>query len=333
MESCYGWYILRLMSDETVCAEVPGGIGNFGPGLDVLGCAVEGLSDRVWAVRDDEHPGIRIDRPGHPDLPRDATRHAAGIAAAEVLRVCGQSDVGLSLRIEKGLPLAGGQGGSAASAVAAAVAVDALFGKTLTTEELIHAALVAETKVSGRHADNVIPALVGGIVLIRSLEEMDFLQLPVPEALRIVLVHPGYRVSTQDARRALPEWVDRPTAVHQMAQVGAIVHALAAGDLELLGRAMDDRLAEPTRMALLPGFAEAKRAAIEAGALGCSISGAGPSAFALVDDERLGEEVAAAMIAAYANRNVKADARVTRVDERGARILPAVMAPPVLRLV
>jgi homoserine kinase len=323
------------MSDEsqTVCAEAPGGIGNFGPGLDVLGAAVEGLCDRVWAVRDDEHSGVRIDRPGHPDLPRDATRHASGIAAMEVLRICGRSDMGLSLRVEKGLPLAGGQGGSAASAVAAAVAVDALLGKTLTIEELIAAALAAEFEVSGQHADNVIPALVGGIILIRSLDDMDFIRLPVPEQLRIVLVHPGYRVSTHDARRALPEWVERPTAVHQMAQVGAIVHALATGDLELLGRAMDDRLAEPTRVPLLPGFADAKRAAMEAGALGCSISGAGPSAFALVDDEQLGDEVAKAMIDAYAARNVKADARVTRIDERGARVLPAVSAPPILRLV
>jgi homoserine kinase len=321
------------MSDESVCVEAPGGIGNFGPGLDVLGCAVEGLCDRVWAVRDDELAGVRIDRPGHPDLPRDATRHAAGIAAAEVLRVCGRGGAGVSLRVEKGLPLAGGQGGSAASAVAAAVAVDALFGSTLTTDEIIHAALAAESKLSGRHADNVIPALVGGIVLIRSMEDLDYMRLPAPEPLRLVLVHPEYRVSTHEARRALPEWVDRPTTVHQMAQVGAVVHALASGDLELLGRAMDDRLAEPARTPLLTGFAEAKRAAIEAGALGVSISGAGPSAFAIVDDERLGQDVARAMVEAYARRNIRAESRVTRVDERGARVLPAVMAPPVLRLV
>src|SRR5205085_1266550 len=119
---------------------------------------------------------------------------SSGIAALEVLRICGRSTAGISLRIEKGLPLAGGQGGSAASAVAAAVAVDALFGKTLTTEELINAALVAESRLSGRHADNVIPALIGGIVLIRSLEDMDFIRLAVPDQLRVVLVHPGYRV-------------------------------------------------------------------------------------------------------------------------------------------
>jgi homoserine kinase len=318
---------------ESYCAEAPGGIGNFGPGLDVLGVAVAGLADRVWAVRDDDHSGVRIDRPGHPDLPRDATRHAAGIAAMEVLRVCGRSEMGVSLRCEKGLPLSGGQGGSAASAVAAAVAVDALLGSTLTTDELIRAALASESKVSGRHADNIIPSLVGGIVLIRSLEDMDFVKLSVPESLQFVLVHPAYRVSTQEARRALPEWVERPTAINQTALVGAIVQALATGDLGLLGRAMDDRVAEPTRTPLLPGFTDAKRAAIGAGALGCSISGAGPSAFAIVDDAKLGEDVALAMVEAYARRNVKADWRLTRVDEKGTRILPAAEAPPVLRLV
>lgn len=319
--------------NESFCAQAPGGIGNFGPGLDILGVAVEGLADRVWAVRDPDTEGVRIDRPGHPDLPKDPLRHAAGIAAMQVLRICGRERTGISLRLEKGLPLSGGQGGSAASAVAAAVAVDALLGKTLTTKELIGAALAAESRLSGHHADNVIPALVGGIVLIRSLEEMDFVKLPVPASLRLVLVHPAYRVNTQDARRALPEWIDRSTTTHQMAQVGAIVHALATGDLELLGRAMDDRLAEPTRTALLPGFADARRAAMAAGALGCSISGAGPSVFAIVHDEKTGEDVAAAMIAAYGRRNVKADGRVTRVDEDGARLLPQLEAPPVLRLV
>lgn len=319
--------------NESFCAQAPGGIGNFGPGLDILGVAVEGLADRVWAVRDDDIEGVRIDRPGHPDLPKDPLRHAAGIAAMEVLKICGREEMGISLRLEKGLPLSGGQGGSAASAVAAAMAVDALLGKTLTTKELIGAALAAESKLSGHHADNVIPALVGGIVLIRSMEDMDFVKLAVPASLRLVLVHPGYRVNTQDARRALPEWVDRPTTVHQAAQVGAIVHALATGDLELLGRAMDDRLAEPTRTPLLPGFVDAKRAAMATGALGCSISGAGPSVFAIVDDEKTGEEVSAAMIAAYARRNVKAEGRVTRVDEQGARLMPELEAPPVLRLV
>src|SRR3954467_3067125 len=220
---------------DSVCAEAPGGIGNFGPGLDVIGAAVAGVCDRVWAVRDESHTGVRIDRPGHTDLPRDAARHACGIAAMEVLKLLGNPEVGVSLMLEKNLPLAGGQGGSAASAVAAAVAVDALLGKTLTTNELIAAALTSESTLSGHHADNIIPALVGGIVLIRSLEDMDFIKLPVPSQLRIVLVHPGYRVSTQEARRALPEWIERSTAVHQMAQVAAIVSALSTGDLELLG--------------------------------------------------------------------------------------------------
>ena len=215
-----------------------------------------------------------------------------------------------------------------------AVAVDALLGRTLTIDELIRAALTAESKISGRHADNIIPSLVGGIVLIRSLEDMDFVKLSVPESLHFVLVHPSYRVSTADARRALPEWVDRPTSIHQSAQVGAIVHALATGDLELLGRAMDDRVAEPTRTPLLPGFTDAKRAAIEAGALGCSISGAGPSAFAIVDDAeaRRGSRGGNGR----GLREAQCEGRLAgrrASTSKGARLLPAVEAPPVLRLV
>ena len=148
-----------------------------------------------------------------------------------------------------------------------------------------------------------------------------------------MLVHPGYRVSTQDARRALPDGSIGLRPFIRARRSARSFTPLATGDLELLGRAMDDRLAEPTRKPLLPGFPEAKRAAMAAGALGCSISGAGPSVFAIVDDPSLGERVAAGMVDAYRQRNVQADWRVTRVDQQGVRLLPALDAPPVLRLV
>jgi len=315
----------------TVCAIAPGGIGNLGPGLDVLGCAVEGLHDRVWATRLDE-PGVCIDEPGHPDLPRDPELHTSAIAATEVLRRAGAESVGVALTIDKGLPIAGGQGGSAASAVAGAVATNALIGHPLPEYQLIEAALVAEAAVSGRQADNIAPILLGGIILVRSIDPLDLVRLPVPDALRIVLVHPEYQLNTTDARRALPARIDRQTALHQAAQVAAIVAALAAGDLELLGRAIDDRIAEPARAPLLPGFAETKYAAMAAGALGCSISGAGPSAFALVESEPVGQAVAVAMCDAYEALGIKATARVTVVDRVGARLVPNSDASPMLRL-
>jgi homoserine kinase len=307
---------------EGMAAFAPGGVGNVGPGLDILGLALAGAGDTVQATWSDQ-PGIEILDPGHPDLPADARRHTSGLAAREVLQRAGElTGRGVALRVHKGLPLSGGQGGSAASAVAAAVAVNALLGNPLNTQDLLTASLTAEESVSGRHADNIAPSLLGGIVLIRSLEPLDVVALPVPDELWVVLVRPDQQLRTADARAVLPALLDRAVAVHQAAQVGAMVAALATGDYDLLGRAIDDRIAEPARARLLPGFREAKAAALKAGALGSSISGAGPSVFALVRGPATGERVGDAMIEAYADRGQPAQFRVTRVDREGARLVP-----------
>jgi homoserine kinase len=186
--------------------------------------------------------------------------------------------------------------------------------------ELIQAALEAETVVAGRHADNLAPAILGGLVLIRSLEPLDVVQVAIPERLCIALVHPQMELRTAEGRAALPGQVPRGLALHQAAQVAAIVAAAEHGDLALLGRAIDDRLAEPVRAPLLPGFREAKAAAIEAGALGCSISGSGPTAFAFTADRPTAEHVVRAMVAAYASRGLPCDARITHPDLRGLRV-------------
>jgi len=301
-----------------VRAFAPGSTGNLGPGLDILGCALTGAGDTVQARFTDE-PGVRVDDSGHPDLPRDAARHASAIAASEVLQRAG-ARVGIALIVEKGLPLAGGQGGSAASAVAGAMAANALLGNPLDHNELLLASLVAEERLAGRHLDNLAPALFGGIVLIRSIDPVDIVRLPIPENLRIVLAHPRMQLRTTEARAVLPATVDRATAIAQAAAVATIVSALYSGDLSRLRGAIDDRIAEPARAPLLPGFRAAKAAALAAGALGSSISGGGPSAFALVDGDATAGAVMDAMVAAYADRGIDATGRIARVDERGARI-------------
>jgi len=304
-------------------AFVPGSIGNVGPGLDVLGAAVEGAGDTV-AAEWCETPGITILDAGDPDLPIDAVRNSAGIAGGAVVRAAAALGVhpaaGIALRVTKGLPLSAGQGGSAASAVAGAAAVNALLGAPLDTRGLLVAALAAEETVAGRHLDNIAPSLMGGIVLVRSLDPIDVVSLPVPPALRVVLAHPNQRLRTAEARAVLPRDLPRATALHQLAQVGAMVAALYSGDLALLGRALDDRIAEPARAPLLPGFREAKAAALAAGALGASISGAGPTAFALCDGDAAASRVAAAMQGAYVAAGVDARVRVTRIDTTGTRI-------------
>ena len=304
----------------SVRAFAPGTVANLGPGLDILGLAVEGAGDTVVIERS-AAPGIVIRDSGHPDIPRDAARNTAGIAAAKVLEHTGQSAMGLVIDVVKGLPLSGGQGGSAASAAAAAVAVNALLGSPLPKADLLPACLAAEEAVAGRHADNVAAALFGGVILVRSLDPLDVVALPFPDDLLVVLVAPEQRLRTAEARAALPASVERGLALAQAAHVGAIVAALASGNFSLLSRSVEDRIAEPARAPLLPGFSEAKAAALEAGALGCSISGAGPAAFAFARGKDSASRIGEAMIAAYESRGVAARARTCRIDARGARVL------------
>jgi homoserine kinase len=275
-----------------------------------------------------ETPGVTLLDAGHPELPSEPERHTAAIAAAAVIATAKARGItlhapGIALTVKKALPLSGGQGGSAASAVAGAVAADALLDAGLDETALLMCSLAAEETVAGRHLDNIAPSLLGGIVLIRSLDPIDVVRLPIPAGLRIVLAHPSQRLRTSEARGVLPTSIPRAIALHQMAQVGAIVAACHQRDLALLGRAIDDRIAEPARARLLPGFVEAKKAAMTAGALGASISGAGPTAFALVDGDAVGELVAAAMREAYERAGVECTARVTQVDPNGAVVRTA----------
>ncbi len=305
-------------------AFAPASIGNVGPGLDVLGAAVTGGGDKVVAAWCDDE-GVVIADPGHAELPLDAGRHSSGIAALAVLRAAASLGVslpprGIALTVTKGLPLSAGQGGSASSAVAGAAAVNALLGTPLHHPAILAAALVAEEQVAGRHLDNIAPSLLGGFVLIQSLDPIDVLRLPVPDGIHVVLAHPDQRLRTAEARAVLPAQVSRATALHQMAHVAMMVAALYEGDVRRFGRAIDDRIAEPARAPLLKGFAEAKSAALDAGAVGASISGAGPTSFAICDDASTAERVVVAMREAYAASGVVANMRVAQIDTEGTRV-------------
>lgn len=305
-------------------AYAPGSVGNLGPGLDVLGCAVEGAGDTVSAEFADG-PGVTVLETGHPSLSSDPTMHASAIAAMAIVRRATHLGAttpagGIALRVSKGLRLSAGQGGSAASAVAGAAAVNALIGSPLARDEVLAAALFAEAQVAGRHLDNIAPSYMGGIVLIRSLDPIDVMAIPVPAALHLVLASPAHSLRTADARAVLPVEVSLQVALHQAAQVAGIVAALYAGDLAFLGRCIDDRIAEPARLRLLPGFARAKQAALAAGALGVSVSGAGPTAFALCAGKAEGAQIAEAMCDAYRVAGIDCTVRVARPDLKGTTV-------------
>jgi len=303
-----------------VRAFAPGTVANLGPGLDILGLAVAGAGDTVTAERSASRE-IRIRSSGHPEIPGEPEKNTAGIAALRVRAMASADSIGMTLEIEKGLPLSGGQGGSAASAVAAAVAVNELLGCPLSRERLLEPCLDAEAAVSGRHADNVAAALFGGVVLIRSADPIDVVRLSYPEELRVVVVAPHQSLRTEEARKRLPRSVALPVALAQAASVGALVAALAIRDFDLLRRSIEDRIAEPSRAPLLPGFVEAKRAALEAGALGCSISGSGPASFAFAVGDETARRIGKAMVVAYRRAKVPADARVGAIDAAGARVV------------
>jgi len=311
------WREVAFMRQSST-AYAPGSVGNVGPGLDILGLAIAGCGDEASFTLRDER-GIVIDDAGHPDLPTDPARHATAIAANAVFARAGYRG-GASMRVTKGLPLSGGQGGSAASAIAGAVAANHLLDAGLDTAALLACALEAESAVAGRHADNLAPSLLGGLVLVRSLDPIDAIRLPLPTGLLVVLVHPQQQLQTRDSRAVLPENIPRELALRQAANIAAMVAGACLNDVALFGRALDDRIAEPARAALLPGFIAAKRAALAGGALGCSISGAGPTAFALVDDQTVGERVASGMAAAYATAGLHATTRIAEVDVRGATV-------------
>jgi len=299
-------------------AFAPGSIGNVGPGFDVLGLAVEGLGDKVTVeLVDGPSSIVSITGVDAGQLPREAEKNAAATAALAMLRQLG-CRMGVRLSIEKGLPLSGGLGGSAASSVAGALAaaLAAQPEKPVSREALLEASLAGESSVAGRHLDNIAPAVLGGLALVRSVDPVDAVSIPVAADWHLALVTPAVRVETRAARALLPPAWERSEWVAQMAHTAALVWAFSQGDVSLARRALQDRYAEPRRAGLIPHFHEAKKAALDAGAIGCSISGSGPTLFALTEDKACAERCAAAMQKAFAE--VSSRTVVTRIAREGA---------------
>ena len=310
-------------------AFAPATVANLGPGFDVLGAALDGSGDTVSAWRS-KKPGVRLveitgDR---GRLPRDAERNTASVAAAWVLEAAvaaGRATprTGIELSLEKGLPLASGLGSSAASAAAGAKAAALLLGET-RKRILLEAVLRGEHAADGSwHGDNGFASILGGLVLVPSSDPSDFaspISLPVPPGLRLVLVHPDAELETKDARRVLPREIPLSEATRQAAALAALVDALHRSDLAAAGAWMrSDRIAEPRRRSLVPGWDEVTAAMKKAGALGWALAGAGPTILALSEDGPAPAKIAKAAEKAYRALGVEAEASVHAVSPRGAR--------------
>ncbi|MBW4435702.1 MAG: homoserine kinase [Pleurocapsa minor GSE-CHR-MK-17-07R] len=302
-------------------AFAPATIANIGVGFDILGMAVEDIGDTVFAQLT-ETPGVVIESITGDGgrLPLKAEKNTAGVAAIEVLKRAG-SPFGVSLRIHKGLPLASGLGSSAASAVAGAVATNAALGNPLTRDELLAPALEGEALVSGYHADNVAPALYGGITLSYGVTAGQIVRLPSVASMYLSLVTPNVEVETAKARAALPAQVPLKSMVAQTAGVARLMHGIYTGDIAMIAAAMEtDTIIEPARAFLMPLLAEARSTAKQHGALALVISGAGPTLVAVSDNAQTAGDVCKALQALYDQAGIGGVTRTSRILDSGAYV-------------
>ncbi len=310
------------MSNTSVEAFAPASMGNVGIGFDILGLAFQEPGDRVIAELS-EDIGVTIAQiyGDEGQLPRQAEKNTAGVAVISYLKYI-RAEVGIRLTIYKGLPLASGLGSSAASAVAAVVAANALLGDALPRRELLPACLEGEALVSGYHADNIGPSLLGGITLITGTQPSQIHQLPVPHGMHFALVTPHVAVPTAQARAVLPQTIPLKTFIRQSGHVALMIDALYRDDLAAVAAAMEaDSIIEPARAHLMPLLEEARACAKRAGAMALVISGAGPTLCAVCDDRQTSQRVANALQALYDEAQIGADVRTTCVCEKGARVV------------
>jgi homoserine kinase len=310
-----------VSSRESATAFAPASVANVATGFDILGFAVDALGDRI-TVRRSPQPGVRITGASGvvTDVPHEPARNTAGRALL-ALNVAVKPAFGFDMHIEKGIPLGSGLGGSAASAVGAVVAANALLDAPLPKIELLKFAMQGEAVASGSiHADNISPSLFGGLVLTVGVDDPRVKQIPVPPGIRAVIVHPHMFLSTRKARAILKGEVGMSDFVWQTANLAGFIAGCFTNDLELIREGLNDVVIEPQRRKLIPGATAVRDAAMAAGAIGCSISGAGPSLFswALTDTA---EAVRRAMVDAFARNGVEVDDWVITLDSPGARIV------------
>ena len=306
---------------EVASAFAPASVGNVAIGFDILGFSVGAIGDRATVRRTDQ-PGVRIAaiRGVVADLPLEAAKNTAG-RALEALREALALPYGLELELNKGIPLSSGLGGSAASAVAAVVAANALLPEPCSQLQLLKFAMQGEKVASGAlHVDNIAPSLFGGLVLTVGIDQPRVKQIPVPASIRAVVVHPHMFLSTREARAILRSSVSMKDFVWQTANLAGFISGCYTNDIDLLRDSFMDVVIEPQRAALIPGFTAVRRAAMSAGALGCSISGAGPTLFAwCLDSHALA--VREAMVVEFTHHGLESDHWTTALEPVGARVV------------
>lgn len=312
------------MNNKSVRVFAPASIGNVSCGFDVLGLAVMAPGDEVFIVLNDSHNvTIKSIVGGDGRIPVEPRENTASVAVIEYLKSI-NSHQGAEITLYKNLPLGSGMGSSAASAVAAVVAINYLMGEPLKREQLLPFVMEAERVACGSaHPDNAAPSLLGGLILVRQNNPLDIVSIPTPSELMCVMVHPHIEVKTRDARQVLKSTIPLKDGITQWANTAALVAGMMKGDYELIGRSLVDVVAEPLRSVLIPGFDRIKKEALRNGALGCGISGSGPTIFCLCKGIENARRASKAIEQEFNSMNLANEVYISEVNREGARIIPS----------
>lgn len=298
----------------------PATIANISCGFDVLGLALDAVGDEM-TIRLTDDGEFRITKILGQELPLDPFKNVAGVAGMALLDALGTS-TGVEIEIDKRIKAGSGIGSSAASAAGVVWGLNELLGSPFSTLELVKFAMEGEKVASGvAHADNVAPALFGGFTLVRSYDPLDIIRIEAPEVLYATIIHPQIEVKTSDSRKILKTSISLQDGIKQWGNVGGLIAGLYTKDYELIGRSLVDHIVEPIRAMLIPGFDKIKSAALESGALGCGISGSGPSVFALSKGEDTARKVAGQMDSVYSSIGVPYDIHVSIINPLGVKNL------------
>ena len=304
---------------KSVTAFAPASCGNVAVGFDILGFAIAKLGDEITLIRRDDREILIENLNSQYPIPTDNENNTASVALMQLIKDL-KLKTGFTMQIKKGIPSGSGLGSSAASAVAAVVALNGFLVTPLLKDKLVHYALLGEQLASGqKHPDNVVPSLYGGLVLTRQMEPLDSIQLPIPNCLSVFIL-PDLSIHTKNARAMLSDQVALKDHVHQSANLAAFISALYQNDLNLLSRSLQDNLIEPQRAKLIPGFHQVKTAALAAGALGMSLSGSGPTLFALAKTRDEAESVRHAMLETFSKTQIKAKSWILPFNVKGAYV-------------
>lgn len=298
----------------------PATVANISCGFDVLGLALNTIGDEM-IVRKVSDKGVTITKITGQDLPLKTNENVAGVAAEALLSQY-NSPHGFQIEIKKIIKPGSGIGSSAASAAGAVWAINKLMGSPFSIRQLIPFAMEGERLASGTaHADNVTPALLGGITLVRSQDPLDIVNIHIPKELYVAVVHPKIEIKTSDSRNILKSSISLSDGIKQWGNLAGLIAGLYQENYDLIGRSLVDHIVEPTRSILIPGFAEVKLSALGVGALGCGISGSGPSIFALSKGKIIAENVAVVMSETYKKLGIDHDVHVSDINLEGIRVI------------